>query len=284
MSKSVVVLTDRPSFEELWRPVLSRAGLSVQLTDPDELGARLREGGLVVIDAGCEVFDEDELLAAAGLCRASRAVCAIALPTADAFSGIDELLEDLSPGLIVRNARDMERVVSTLVRRADRDRSKRFEYVTVSPRPGELLAILADGTSLLLARPVGDADDGSEVSSITLGPAAESAVLALASGRELTLRASDVTPHAGATNGRPSSPPLNGAAAALAIDGARLGARLRELRVAAGLTQAELARRTGIHRPNIARVEAGRHTPSLETLARLASAIGVPTTSVLAES
>ena len=57
----------------------------------------------------------------------------------------------------------------------------------------------------------------------------------------------------------------------------------RELRAAAGLTQAELARRTGIHRPNIARVEAGRHTPSLETLARLASAIGVPTTTVLAE-
>jgi DNA-binding XRE family transcriptional regulator len=283
MSKSVVVLTDRPSFEELWRPVLSRAGLSVQLTDPDELGVRLREGGLVVIDAGCEVFDEDELLAAAGLCRASRATCAVALPTADAFAGIDELLEDLSPGLIVRNTRDMERVATTLARRGDRDRSKRFEYVTVSPRPGELLAILADGTSFLLARPVGEADDGSEVSSITLGPAAESAVLALSSGRELTLRAHDVAPHANASNGRPSSPPLNGSTP-LAIDGARLGARLRELRVAAGLTQAELARRTGIHRPNIARVEAGRHTPSLETLARLASAIGVPTTSVLAES
>ena len=80
---------------------------------------------------------------------------------------------------------------------------------------------------------------------------------------------------------RASVPPANGTP--ITIDGARLGARLREVRVAAGLTQAELARRTGIHRPNIARVEAGRHTPSLETLARLASAIGVPTTSVLAE-
>ncbi|MBX3248300.1 MAG: helix-turn-helix transcriptional regulator [Myxococcales bacterium] len=66
------------------------------------------------------------------------------------------------------------------------------------------------------------------------------------------------------------------------IDGARLGARLRALRLEAGLTQAELARRTGIHRPNIARVEAGRHTPSLETLTRLATAIGVPATRVLA--
>jgi DNA-binding XRE family transcriptional regulator len=187
----------------------------------------------------------------------------------------------LSPGLVVRAARDMDRVAITLARRADRERSKRFEYVTVSPRPSELLAILADGSALLLPRPVSEEDDGSEVASITLGPAAETALLALATGRELTLRAADVAPH-GTTNGtRPSVPPgLNGQTP-IAIDGARLGARLRELRVAAGLTQAELARRTGIHRPNIARVEAGRHTPSLETLARLASAIGVPTTSVL---
>lgn len=280
MSKSVVLLTDRPGFEETWRPVLSRAGLSAQRADLDQLGTRLREGGLALIDAGCDVFDEDELLATVGLCRAARMTCAVALPSAETFAGIDELLEDLSPGLVVRAARDMDRVAITLARRADRERSKRFEYVTVSPRPSELLAILADGSALLLPRPVSDEDDGSEVASITLGPAAESALLALSTGREITLRAADVAPH-GATNGsRPSVPPLNGQNP-IAIDGARLGARLRELRVAAGLTQAELARRTGIHRPNIARVEAGRHTPSLETLARLASAIGVPTTSVL---
>jgi DNA-binding XRE family transcriptional regulator len=98
------------------------------------------------------------------------------------------------------------------------------------------------------------------------------------------LDASRLVPIA-ATNGTPSSSgQLAAATQALAlssIDGTKLGARIRELRLAANLTQAELARRTGIHRPNIARVEAGRHTPSLETLARLAAAIGVPTASVL---
>jgi DNA-binding XRE family transcriptional regulator len=172
-----------------------------------------------------------------------------------------------------------------LGRRSDHARTRRFDYLAVSPRPGELLAILADGTAALLPRPVSAADDGSEVTSIALGEGAESASIALSSGRELTLRASGVS---GQSNHRPSvPPPVNGNGSAsmnpLPIDGVRLGARLRELRVAAGLTQAELARRTGIHRPNIARVEAGRHTPSLETLARLASAIGVPTTTVLAE-
>lgn len=278
MSKSVVLLTDRRLFEEAWRPVLARVGLASQTIAPDGLAERTLEGSVVLVDAGCESFDEDELLATVGLCRACRATCAVALPPTGAFAELEELLEDLCPGLVLRDMRDADRIAASLARRADRARSKRFEYVTVSPRPSELLAILADGTAMLLHRPVADGDDGSEVSSIALGESAESATFSLSSGREVTLRADTVAPN----GSRASVPPLNGSTP-ITIDGARLGARLRELRMAAGLTQAELARRTGIHRPNIARVEAGRHTPSLETLARLATAIGVPTTSVLAE-
>jgi DNA-binding XRE family transcriptional regulator len=291
MSKQAILLTDRAAFEQSWRGVLERAGLHVQVVAPDGAESALREGTAAVIDAGCELFDEDELLAHVGLARALRVPCSVALPDEERFASIDELLEDLCPGLVLRagavdaaptlrNGADLERVAAALARRLDRDRARRFEYLAVSPRPSELLAILADGTALLIARPLGDDDDGSDVSSIALGAAAESAVVALASGRELSLRA----PSFGASHSnRPSAPPINGNHGPVAIDGVRLGARLRELRVAAGLTQAELARRTGIHRPNIARVEAGRHTPSLETLARLASAIGVPTTTVLAE-
>ena len=110
------------------------------------------------------------------------------------------------------------------------------------------------------------------------------AAMAAASGEAATGPGTGSGSHAAAVasvTGHSAHPVGNGIDGAGAVDGARLGARLRELRLAAGLTQAELARRTGIHRPNIARVEAGRHTPSLETLARLASAIGVPTTVVL---
>ncbi len=67
------------------------------------------------------------------------------------------------------------------------------------------------------------------------------------------------------------------------VDAGALGARLRALRTAAGLTQAAVADRTGIHRPNIARVEAGRHMPSLETLARYAHAIGTSIPELLQE-
>ncbi|MCZ7679569.1 MAG: helix-turn-helix domain-containing protein [Sandaracinaceae bacterium] len=160
-----------------------------------------------------------------------------------------------------------------LARRTDHDRANRFEFLTVSPRGGELLAIFADGSAVLVDRPVTPEDDGSDIDSIALEDDATRAVLSLGGGREIEL-SSAVVIQKSLLHG------LNGEANG-GVDGVKLGKRIRELRLAAGLTQAELARRTGIHRPNIARVEAGRHTPSLETLARLAQAIGVPTTRVL---
>lgn len=55
----------------------------------------------------------------------------------------------------------------------------------------------------------------------------------------------------------------------------RIGARVRALREAAGLSQAALAERTNIQRPNVSRIESGKHVPSLETLERIARAFGV---------
>lgn len=54
-----------------------------------------------------------------------------------------------------------------------------------------------------------------------------------------------------------------------------LGARVRELRTAAGLSQSQLARLVGTRQPNIARLEAGGGMPRLETLQRIADALGV---------
>jgi transcriptional regulator with XRE-family HTH domain len=42
-----------------------------------------------------------------------------------------------------------------------------------------------------------------------------------------------------------------------------------------GLTQTKLAEMLGMRQPNIARLEAGEHTPTLETLSRLSSALGI---------
>ena len=71
------------------------------------------------------------------------------------------------------------------------------------------------------------------------------------------------------------------AAEPLAVDEAstilarKLLRSLIEARTNAGLSQAEVARRMGVPQPAIVRLEAGTHSPTLTTLARYASAIGV---------
>jgi DNA-binding XRE family transcriptional regulator len=50
---------------------------------------------------------------------------------------------------------------------------------------------------------------------------------------------------------------------------------LIEARSRAGLSQAEVARRMGVPQPAVVRLEAGTHSPTLTTLSRYASAIGV---------
>jgi DNA-binding XRE family transcriptional regulator len=63
--------------------------------------------------------------------------------------------------------------------------------------------------------------------------------------------------------------------------GAEIGQRIREARRANGMTQLELATATGIRRPNVARLERGGNTPTIETLQRVASALGVTVTALV---
>jgi transcriptional regulator with XRE-family HTH domain len=51
--------------------------------------------------------------------------------------------------------------------------------------------------------------------------------------------------------------------------------RLKELRTKAGMTQPELATRSGLSKGGIADLEQGRREPSLATAAKLAGALGV---------
>lgn len=64
-----------------------------------------------------------------------------------------------------------------------------------------------------------------------------------------------------------------------AYDAARLayqlGRRVRELREQQGLSQTELATRTGMTQPAVARFEAGGTVPTLPVLDRLARSLGV---------
>jgi len=62
-----------------------------------------------------------------------------------------------------------------------------------------------------------------------------------------------------------------------------IGRRLRALREAKGWSQDDLARRAKLTKPYVSMLETGvRKQPSLPTLRRLAKALGVPITEVLA--
>lgn len=63
---------------------------------------------------------------------------------------------------------------------------------------------------------------------------------------------------------------------------ARIGSRIRELREAKGLTITDVAQRAGMERPNLSRLEHGRHQPSVDTLERIAEALEVPVAALLA--
>lgn len=54
---------------------------------------------------------------------------------------------------------------------------------------------------------------------------------------------------------------------------AEIGQRIRSSREAAGWTQQDLAERTGIRRPNIARLERGAGLPNLSTLIKVAAGL-----------
>ncbi len=59
-----------------------------------------------------------------------------------------------------------------------------------------------------------------------------------------------------------------------------LGARIKGLRVERGLQQRQLAEKAGMTPSMVSQIEAGRLTPSLPTLGKLAAALGVPIASL----
>ena len=54
----------------------------------------------------------------------------------------------------------------------------------------------------------------------------------------------------------------------------RIGERIRQLRTQQQLTQDQLAALTGLERPHITRIEAGRYSVGFDTLQAIAQALG----------
>lgn len=64
----------------------------------------------------------------------------------------------------------------------------------------------------------------------------------------------------------------------------RLARRVREVRLERGLTQAEVGRALGLHRPTISEIEAGRRSITGEELVELSELLSVPVSELLASA
>ena len=65
--------------------------------------------------------------------------------------------------------------------------------------------------------------------------------------------------------------------------GKRIGQRVKALRKKYGLTQNQLAKMSGIKRPNISRLEAGTHVPGIPLIERLAESLQVKTSELIVD-
>jgi transcriptional regulator with XRE-family HTH domain len=65
---------------------------------------------------------------------------------------------------------------------------------------------------------------------------------------------------------------------------AALGRTIRQRRVAAGLSQEQLAERAGLHWTYVSQVERGRRNVSVDALRRIGLALGTPGSRLLAEA
>ncbi len=65
-------------------------------------------------------------------------------------------------------------------------------------------------------------------------------------------------------------------------DATRLGTRVREVRLARGMTQERLAEAADVSGAYVAQIEGGKAVPSIAALARIASALAVPISSLVA--
>lgn len=54
----------------------------------------------------------------------------------------------------------------------------------------------------------------------------------------------------------------------------KLGKRIKELREQQGMTQQDLADKTGLQRSNIARIESGKYSTGQDILSKIAAALG----------
>lgn len=172
-----------------------------------------------------------------------------------------------------------DELVEFLAARADREAGRRFVSVDYLENLRSFLTRMENGNAYVLKLDVLPEADGSRVIGCRLGRGRRYFMVNQESGNWFEVPWDDVLYHCEPTyrfyKGRELGEGDEGRAK-------RIGERVRTVRRERGLTISQLAEQTGMKRPNLSRLEHGRHDPSLETLDRVAQALGVPVAQLVA--
>ena len=147
----------------------------------------------------------------------------------------------------------------------------RIWAASYDPKRDAYRVALENGQIFLLQRPIPE-DDRSEVLDVYIEGDGEVFTVVQASGNEFSVPWDVIQPLAIGKNRVHD-----------AEVGKRIGQRVKALRKELGLTQDQLAKISGIKRPNISRLEAGTHVPGIPLIERLAEALQVKTSDLVAD-
>jgi DNA-binding XRE family transcriptional regulator len=151
----------------------------------------------------------------------------------------------------------------SLAHKVSKSREARIWAASYDSKRDAYRVALESGEIFLLRRPIPE-DDHSEVLDVYIEGDGEVFTVVQASGNEFSVPWDVIQNLASGKNRKPNFEV-----------GRRIGERVRALRRERGLTQDQLARMSGLKRPNLSRLEAGSHVPGISLLERLAESLDV---------
>jgi transcriptional regulator with XRE-family HTH domain len=176
-----------------------------------------------------------------------------------------------------RSIEAVDQVVSYVRRRLDPESAKRIASVDYLEKSRAFLVSMEDNRTYVLRLDDLSGTDTSGVTRWVLGRTPHSFKVIQESGNKIEVPWDGVLFHS-----EPRYEFYRGKQQPGENRARGVGERVRALRTARGLNITQLAERSGMKRPNLSRLESGRHVPSLETLERVARALGVGVTELVA--
>lgn len=273
----VCLVTSSPAYEKLLKWSIQSRGLQFDFQIADHLPDLLAIEGCVAVIVDAKARDLDQWPAVTARLDTERPphwlLLVETLRDAELFRPMPENF-----ALFPRRRKSLPDLGEYLAKVLDPEARKRIEKVTYSAETNAFVVRLGNGRSYALKLDDLPEYNGSGVKRVSVARSRRYFRVVQRSGKVFEVPWDDVLYHC-----EPGYEFYKGkAAAGIRTRSARIARRVRLLRSRRGMSTAELARRAGMHRPNLSRLEAGRHEPSLDILEKVANALGVPVADLVA--